>query len=144
MMTKHGKVSERDSEEIITWVHNMAPWKVFATHTFKRCLGEWEAAEAYQKFMLRVLPSVTYFYGVEENPSRDGHHIHAMWAHCGDILRRAVWKQWFHQHGRCRIEPIRKPTSVSNYCTKYVVKEGTLWGFALCSASLWHYNVEHG
>ncbi len=141
MLSRQKKLSAESVKEIVSWVQNMAPWSVFATHTFKRPIGVFETSKRYEKFMCRVLPSVTYFYSVEENPSGDGgHHVHAMWAQCDDVLRREVWKKWFHQYGRCRIEPIRNSSQTTGYCSKYVTKENALWGFQICSSDLWTHN----
>lgn len=80
--------------------------------------------------MREALPEVSYFYAVEQNPSRDGHHVHAMWDSLG-APRKATHKEWLKRYGRNRIEPVRNFGDVVGYCSKYVVKEGAWWDFHL-------------
>jgi hypothetical protein len=122
------KISKRDQIELKAYVLGLAPWKIFATFTFSRPREEFEAQRRYQSFMDRVCPHVSHFYAIERNPSSAGHHIHALWANCDDIVRRDVWRQWFHQNGRNRIEPINEQLGATFYCAKYLVKGNVLWG----------------
>jgi hypothetical protein len=122
------KISKRDQIELKSYVLGLAPWKIFATFTFSRPRGEFEAQRRYQSFMDRVCPQVSHFYAIECNPSSPGHHIHALWANCDDVVRRDVWRQWFHQNGRNRIEPIKEDLGAAFYCAKYLVKGNVLWG----------------
>jgi hypothetical protein len=120
------------------WVNNLAPWSVIAHQTFR-----WEASldstkRCYEKFMRRALPDVTYFYAIEQNPSRDGHHVHALWADCAGIQRSDVWEAWYARYGRARIEPCRNALDVASYCAKYVCKERAWWDLKLVSPDLWH------
>ena len=89
------------------WVHSLAPWSVIAHHTFAWEASIWSAQKSFELFMRRTIPDVGYFYVIEENPSRDGHHVHALWANCDEVLRRDVWRKWFDRYGRSRIEPCR-------------------------------------
>ncbi|SRR6266404_5552349 len=135
-MQRSNNLSVSEKAELECFVAFMAPWEVFATHTFSRPRGLFEAGKIYEGFMDRVCPKVTHFYAVEKNPGGPGHHIHAMWADCEEVCRKAVWKQWFHQLGRNRIEPIRSSGGVRNYCVKYVLKEGALWWFRINNPQL--------
>lgn len=112
------------------WVNGLAEWKVFATHTFSWEASLWSARRVYERFMKQALPGVSYFYAIEQNPSRDGHHVHAIWD--SDVApRKATHREWLKRYGRNRIEPVRGLLSVENYCAKYVAKEGAWWDFHL-------------
>jgi len=123
------------------WVHGLAPWQVISHLTFR-----WEASlesgrRCYEKFMRRHLARVSYFYALEENPCRDGFHVHALWADAGSVFRREAWAAWFKAYGRARIEPVRSKGDVSDYCSKYVTKEGAWWNVKL----QWHrLQAQHG
>jgi len=108
------------------FVHQLAPWSVFSTFTFR-----WEASRSssvriYDKFMKQALPSVSYFAVVETNPSRDGNHIHALWDSL-DAPRKASHRAWLERYGRNRIEPCRGLGDVESYCAKYVCKDELAW-----------------
>jgi len=121
------ELSPNDKRELVFFVDRMAEWQVFATVTFARRRGLFEASSAYLRFMDQHVRQVTHFWAVERNPSGDGgHHVHALWAGTEGLYRRAVWKRAFEQLGRTRIEPIKSNTDVMSYCTKYVVKAGAL------------------
>ena len=83
--------------------------------------------------MRTALPGVGYFYAIEENPSRDGHHVHALWDSL-DAPRKATHREWLKRYGRNRIEPVRGFNDVVNYCSKYVVKERAWWSIRLSRA----------
>jgi len=84
--------------------------------------------------MSRALPHLSYFYAEEANPSRDGYHIHALWADAKTLYRKEAWATWFKRFGRARIEPIRSNADVASYCAKYVTKERAWWNVKL----QWH------
>lgn len=119
--------------ETAKWVDQLAPWKVFATHTFSWEASLWSARRVYERFMDSALPGVSYFYAIEQNPSRDGHHVHAMWD-SSEAPRKATHRDWLKRYGRNRIEPVRDFGDVVLYCSKYVVKEGAWWDFHLSRA----------
>jgi len=116
--------------EMAAWVHALAPWKVFATHTFRWEASLWSARRVYERFMREALPGVSFFYAIEQNPCRDGHHVHAMWD-SDAAPRKATHRRWLDLYGRNRIEPILSKGDVLNYCAKYVCKEGAWWDFHL-------------
>lgn len=120
------------------FVHNLAPWRVFATHTFTWEASFWSATKSYRRFMNRSCPAVSYFYALEKNKGRDGFHVHALWADCEGVQRSEIWKRWFATYGRNRIEPVRGISDVARYCTKYVCKEGVWWDVKIVSPDLWH------
>jgi len=119
--------------EMAAWVFSLGPWPVCAHHTFR-----WESSldstrRVYERFMPTALPGVGYFYAIEENPSRDGHHVHALWDSL-DAPRKATHREWLKRYGRNRIEPVRGFNDVVNYCSKYVVKERAWWSVRLSRA----------
>lgn len=117
--------------EMGDWVHALAPWQVIAHLTFS-----WEASldsarRCYEKFMRQEMWGVSYFYALEQNPGRDGHHVHALWCDCLSKRRRDIWRRWFDRYGRARIEPVNNRNDVADYCAKYVTKEGAWWNLKL-------------
>jgi len=80
--------------------------------------------------MHQALPEVSYFSAIEQNPSRDGHHIHALWD-SQEAPRKATHRSWLERYGRNRIEPCRGLGDVEGYCAKYVCKEGAWWWYQL-------------
>ena len=73
------------------------------------------------------MPDASYFYALEQNPERDGYHVHALWCDCNGKSRREIWEKWFHCYSRARIDPVNRRDDVADYCAKYVTKEGS-WG----------------
>ncbi len=123
-----------DSLQMAEWVNYLAPWEVISHLTFR-----WEASldsgrRCFEKFMKRHLPQATYFYALEQNPSRDGFHVHALWSDLQQAFRREVWASWFRTYGRARIEPVRNFNDVSGYCAKYCTKGNSWWNVHL----QWH------
>jgi len=123
-----------DNEQMADWVNLLAPWQVIAHHTFRWEASIWSAQRVYERFMNRELAHISYFYALEENPGRDGYHVHALWADCKDVFRKEVWAAWFKRYGRARIELVRNFGDVSSYCSKYVTKKGAWWNVKL----QWH------
>jgi hypothetical protein len=119
--------------EMARWVHSLAPWSVFATHTFRYEASLWSARRVYERFMRKALPGLSYFYAIEENPSRDGHHVHAMWDSLG-APRKATHKDWLKRYGLNRIEPVRDFADVVSYCGKYAFKDAAWWDVHLSRA----------
>ena len=119
--------------EMADWVHSLAPWQVISHLTFAWEASIWSAARCYEKFMRSELRGVSYFYAIEQNPSRDGHHIHALWVDCKNLRRRDIWREWFARYGRNRIEPVNSRDDVADYCAKDVTKEGAWWNVKLLS-----------
>ena len=117
--------------EMGDWVHGLAPWQVIAHLTFA-----WEASfdsgrRCYEKFMRTEMRGVSYFYALEQNPGRDGCHVHALWCDCKNQSRRDIWQKWFGRYGRARIEPVNNRDDVADYCAKYVAKENAWWNVVL-------------
>ena len=109
------------------WVNGLAKWEWIAHLTFRYEASLWSAQRQMEKFWVDVAEGLSWFYAIEQNPSRDGHHIHALIANPRELRRRAIWKAWFERYGRNRIEPVRSLDDVSCYCAKYVCKERAWW-----------------
>jgi hypothetical protein len=119
-----------DSQAFALWVAGLAPWKVIGHYTFSWEASLWSARRVYERFMLRALPGVSYFYAVEQNPGRAGYHIHSLWDSI-DAPRKATHREWLERYGRNRIEPVRDFCDVVTYCSKYVCKERVWWDLHL-------------
>ena len=108
---------------VANWVQGLSAWNTFETITFVRALSVQRVVARYQDIHDRYCPGVPYFFAVERNPSRDGHHVHAMLAAPRSMRRDKLWSVCFANCGRTRIEPIRCANGVVTYCAKYVSKE---------------------
>lgn len=124
-----------DAGVMADWVNSLAPWSVISHLTFAWECSLNAAQKAYERYMSRHYSRVSYFYALEQNPSRCGYHVHALWADTGGVYRREAWNKWFKRYGRARIEPVRRYEDVSRYCAKYVTKEGAWWNVSL----QWHH-----
>jgi hypothetical protein len=135
----HSKAfSDSQKLEMSAWVSGLAHWQVIAHHTFVWEASIWSAQKSYEKFMKRECKDVSYFYACEENPSRDGHHVHALWADSTGVHRSHIWERWKERFGRNRIEPVKSRDDVVSYCSKYVTKEGAWWNVKLVSPELFN------
>jgi len=123
-----------DARVMADWVNYLAPWSVIAHLTFSWECSMDSGRRVYERFMKRHLARVSYFYALEQNPSRDGFHVHALWADTGSVFRKEAWSAWFTRYGRARIEPVKRYEDVSSYCAKYVTKERAWWNVML----QWH------
>jgi hypothetical protein len=118
---------------IADWVYSLAPWQVISHLTFSWEASISSAQRCYEKFMRTEMRGVSYFYALEQNPCRDGFHVHSLWCDCKAKSRKAVWETWFNRYGRARIEPINNRDDVVDYCAKYVCKENAWWDVKLLS-----------
>ena len=144
-MEEWSSESENLKRVMAAWVHGLAPWdwichltfrdRVFVAHGQKITRGRsvWEAQRRVEDFFKTQLWGRSYFYALEQNPSRDGFHCHALVADCGGDRRDKVWAIWFEKNGRNRIEPIRTMQDVEEYVSKYVTKEGAWWDVKMYS-----------
>ena len=136
------RVRENELEDLSQWVYFLAPWSVYFTGTFRGEYSEQSTQRAFERFMRKGYSSLSYFYSIESNPSREGHHVHALFADCEGLYRRDMWSKWFKRFGRVEIEPVRSQADVAAYCSKhlvgYLTKDGGWWNFLLSSPDLWH------
>jgi hypothetical protein len=112
-----------DQQQKLMWILELARWEVMATFTFK-----WETSldwtrSVYSKWIRKRLPGISWFYALERNPSRDGYHVHSLWADCQSIYRKAIWQEVTERWGYARIEPVRSCTDSAGYAAKYLCKE---------------------
>jgi hypothetical protein len=114
-----------DKMQKVEWIRKMADWEVMATFTFRWQASVWSAMRAYKKVMAKRLAGVSYYAVTERNPSRDGYHLHALWADCKTVSRKVEWQNWFEKYGRALIEPVKSADDVSGYASKYLAKEET-------------------
>jgi hypothetical protein len=120
-------MNEVRSDEIALWIHSLRPWADFATLTFAgHPVGQHAAAMHFKYFMQDHARGCSYFVAFEPNPGRAGYHAHAL-LHALEQQRKALWQDWFQQHGRNRIEPIESKGDVVSYCAKYVTKNKDAW-----------------
>jgi len=118
-------------ESMATWVGGIKPWQCIGHFTFS-----WEASldstrRCFEKFMRIDSHGTSYFYACEQNPSRSGHHVHALLYAPVEPQRKALWELWFKRYGRCRLESVRSRCDVADYCAKYVCKERAWWNVKL-------------
>lgn len=128
-----------DAQQMASWVNWLAPWEVISHLTFAWECSQDSGRRVFERFMLRHLARVSYFYALEQNPARDGFHVHCLWADCSSVFRREAWAAWFGRYGRARIEPVRSHEDVSDYVSKhvvssYVTKDPIWWNLKL----QWH------
>ena len=132
-------------DEIAKWL-NEYPWQKVWTVTFDRMEkrlaqnytknGHWKgrpeqigiseenAKRYFEKWMKKHYPEYSWFYCVEPNPNRDGHHLHALitpplGVQCSHA---EMGKLWWERYGWNKVEDIRSKEDVSGYCTKHVVR----------------------
>lgn len=123
-----------DRMQRVAWIESLAPWSVMFTGTFRWEASVWSAGRCFQKFMRKRLPGLSWFEAVEQNPSREGYHVHSLWADCRGVFRKEEWAAWFEKYGRCKIELVRNKGDVSEYASKYLCKPNDWWDVYL----QWH------
>jgi hypothetical protein len=111
-----------DHYQRVAWIQQLAPWTVMATFTWRWEASIWSAQRCFERFMRRRLPGVSYVEAIEQNPGRDGYHVHSLWADCQTVYRKEMWHSWLRRYGRARIEPVRHSCNVSDYASKYLLK----------------------
>ncbi len=101
-----------------------------------------DALVCFGKFMDRAAPSVTWFGSAEPNPDfsalNPGNHVHATLAGCNDVMRVALAKLWTEENGYCKIRPIRNRGACLSYCTKHLVRRGSIYAWKINNSFLWH------
>lgn len=159
-------VEEIHRAEVIDFVCKLAPWTVSFDGTFGQ--GEWkgrrngsrrdrrdlvcatkkrgfdadDALWLFKSFMERVAPHVTWVCGAEENRDwggvNPGWHIHAMLAHCDDLLLKRLQRLWVEENGWAKVNFIRSKVGRTNYCTKHMVRRaGSLLDWQINNRGLW-------
>lgn len=160
-------MSDPERLEAIRWASGLAPWCVAADMTFgsgrwrgkavhrrrkeqrdllvcmrRRGFDPDDALDLYRRWMQRVLPHVTWFAGVEPNPDHSGlnpgFHLHTMWAECDDVHRMTAARKWVEDNGICKIALMRSRIDAENYCTKHLIRRGSIFSYRIASSGLWH------
>ena len=87
-------------------------------------VSENSARNIFTRFMKKHLSETSYFFVTEENPKRDGHHVHALLAPAtGEELSwKTLGKLWWNNYGWNKFELIKSKEALTGYCTKHVVR----------------------
>jgi hypothetical protein len=97
--------------------------------------GVESAAKAFRRFVARNVPGCRSVYAVEKNPSREGHHVHALLRLSGRVRRDELWEDWWDKYGTNRIVPVEQIGGVAAYVSKYCVTGFYEWGILNSGAS---------
>ena len=147
------------------WLGNRAPWQLFATLTVKdlpgyvvgvsgaeRFLRDWFANSIRTRTRSTSGASTAYAaFALEQHRDRVSPHFHGLvgglpeWMvndvglglATRDRSRSYLWREWYAEHGRARLEPIQGVVGDSNaavgcarYASKYMLKDmGKLYAF---------------
>lgn len=144
--------------EMGDFVAAMARWDVVFHLTWEKEMYLNAAQRQVERFFQYDCPKASYFYALEQNPERPGFHAHGLLVGLGETRRDYIWRKWFEANGRAEIVPLgmrrnprwREPgalrwiertdmgshpdaasVAVTDYCAKYVCKEGAWWDFKL-------------
>ena len=87
-------------------------------------ISERNAKRYFERYMEKDNKDVSWFYCVEPNPSRSGHHLHALLCPgTGQKLSHKVLGEWWWaRYGWNKVEDIRSKKDISGYCTKHIVR----------------------
>jgi hypothetical protein len=132
-------------DTVADWL-NIYPWLKVWTVTFDRMeqrmsqnytkTGHWKGAPQqvgisernakryFESWMRKHYPEYSWFYCVEPNPGRDGHHLHALiipplGVKCSHAQMGVAW---WDRYGWNKVEDIKSNDDVTLYCTKHVVR----------------------
>jgi hypothetical protein len=132
-----------DKVQRVAWIESLvAPtgWEVMCTFTFRWEASVDSARRCYERWIRKRLPQISWFYCIEPNPSREGCHVHALWADCLTVQRSAIWheltgtKEHPGRWGYSRIEPVKSKADSSAYASKYLTKSDAWFDLKL----QWH------
>lgn len=95
-------------------------------------ISERNAKRYFERHMKKNYTEYSYFYAVEPNPNRSGHHLHALLIPpTGEkVSHEKLGTTWWGQYGWNKVEDIRSKKDVTGYCTKHVVQylnKGSGW-----------------
>lgn len=130
-----------DRQNVVEFIHELCPWQIFFTGTFEGEFSEAATQRGFERFMSKSFPDVSYFYVIESNPSRAGHHVHAL-LHSGETIWRNEMNQaWGKRFGFNKVEKIKSVQDVEAYCSKhvmtYLTKGGGWWNVQLNNPDAW-------
>lgn len=114
-----------DKLQRVAWIESLvAPdgWEVMSTFTFRWEASVESARRCFTRWIRKRLPGVSWYYAIEANPSREGCHVHSLWADASGFRRKALWQEALKRWGFARIEPVRSKRDSSDYASKYLTK----------------------
>lgn len=124
--------------QLQVFVEDFARWTIYGTFTFRYPVSEQTAWRSYERFLLKNLAGVGYFYACERNDH--GWHIHALWSSADCVFRKEIFRRWYARHGVNRIVPIpqnaKSSFNLSRYLAKYVTKDTGWWNIRSGDAML--------
>lgn len=87
-------------------------------------ISERNTKRYFERHMKQHYTEWSFFYCVERNPNRDGHHLHALLIPPTGVKVsfKEMGTRWWNQYGWNEVEPIRSKKDVTGYCTKHVVR----------------------
>lgn len=87
-------------------------------------ISERNAKRYFESWMHKYYKEYSWFYCVEPNPSRAGHHVHALLTSpTGEkCSHTALGTKWWDRYGWNKVEDIKSNKDVTGYCTKHVVR----------------------
>ena len=87
-------------------------------------ISDWNAKKYFERFMQKYHKDMSWFYCVEPNPSRQGHHLHALMCPPtgSKISHKELGTFWWDRYGWNKVEDIRSKKDISGYCTKHIVR----------------------
>jgi hypothetical protein len=108
---------------------------------YRRGFDADDALCCFGKFMKRVCPHISWFASAEPNPDysrlNPGFHIHATLADAENEYRAGIAKLWTEENGYCKIKPIRSTLSCMSYCTKHLVRRGSIYSWEINNPVIW-------
>jgi len=114
-----------DKLQRVAWIEDLvAPtgWEVMSTFTFRWEASVDSARRCFTRWIRKRLPGVSWYYAIEANPSREGCHVHSLWADASAFHRKSLWQEARKKWGYARIEPVRSKRDSSSYASKYLSK----------------------
>lgn len=87
-------------------------------------ISERNAKRYFERHMKKNYFDYSWFYCVEPNPNRSGHHLHALLIppNGKKVSHEKMGKEWWSRYGWNKVEDIRSSNDVTKYCTKHVVR----------------------
>lgn len=100
-------------------------------------ISERNAKRYFEKWMRKNYKDYSWFYCVEPNPGRAGHHLHALLIPPSQLpntnanpTHAEMGNAWWNRYGWNKVEDIRSNDDVTRYCTKHVchyLNKGSGW-----------------
>lgn len=130
------KFEDSIRSEFVEWLINLRPWNYKFDCTFRGEFTEAASMRAFERYADTQIPELDYVYGIEPNPSRAGHHVHAVLCGPADLHRHSVWGPWQRRYGRAVCQPVRDAADCIGYAGKlaalsYATKSGGWWNVKL-------------